>query len=390
MATQRGRGEGTYYQDGDLFAWRLKVDGRSVVRKAKTQKELRAKVKAALREMDERGGLLSKVDRAMTTGAYLDHWLATFVKPNRARKTYRQYEQMVRLYMKPALGAIRLQALKGSDVQTMLNDLREARYRLDEGGERKIARKALANATIQTVRVVLRRALNVAIKQRLILVNPVDVTERPKAATRRERAMNPEQLRAMMSVLETDASRYAPLLTILVTTGLRITEALALQWEDVGEDARSHKVVSVRKRLEWTGGSYALEPLKTDRSRRTIPLSPVAVAALARCVPGATREGFVFRTATGAPMMERNVQRALTDVILRKAGLPHFSLHDLRRTFGSTLANAGVPVHVLQALMGHETSATTLGHYTNAFGADLASAVGVIGSAAPPRAPPCP
>ncbi len=385
--TLRGRGEGTYYMEGDLFAWRLKVDGKSIVRKAKTQKELRAKVKAAQAELDQRGEVLSKLDRDTTLGVYLDRWLETAVKPNRATKTYRQYEQLVRLYMKPAFGGLKLQALKPTDVQKALNDLRQPVVAAGPDGKAATTRRALAPATIQLVRVVLRRALNVAVLQKLILSNPVDATERPKAATRRERAMDPDQLQALLDALKADRSRYAPILLVILSTGLRISEALGLEWDDVDRAAKPLPTLAVRRRVDWTpGGEWTMAPLKTDRARRTIPLNSDALQALQRAVALKTGE-LVFTTETGTPMMERNVQRALS-AILTKAKLPHFSLHDLRRTFGTTLANAGVPPHVLQSLMGHENVQTTFGHYTTFFGADAASAVGMMDAAKRSPEPP--
>ena len=166
----RGRGEGSYSfnESESLFVWRLKIDDRSIVRKAKTQKELRAKVKAAIRELDERGGTLDRDQKRLTVSAWLHHWLETYVKPHRSASTYRQYEQLVRLYMAPAIGSVNLQVLTTSHVQNMLNDL---------GASGKAA------GTQQLVRVVLRRALSIAMKCRLILSNPVDSTERPKLST---------------------------------------------------------------------------------------------------------------------------------------------------------------------------------------------------------------
>jgi site-specific recombinase XerD len=109
-----------------------------------------------------------------------------------------------------------------------------------------------------------------------------------------------------------------------------------------------------------------------------VPLNATAIDAIDSMAAiqskDAVRSTFVFTTETGEPMIERNAQRAL-DAILAAARLPHFSHHDLRRTFGTHLASSGVSSYVLQSVMGHENISTTFDHYVFAFGSDLADAM---------------
>lgn len=373
MAQIRGRGEGTYYKDGELFAWRLKTPTGNIVRKAKTQKDLRKKVKQVQTEIEERGGGLTAEERATTIAGWLNRWLETYVKPHRAAKTYRQYEQLVRLYMVPLIGKKKMGDVRGADVQDMLNALTD---------------RGLSSTTVGLVRSVFRRALNVAKRQKLILSNPVEATERPKAQTRRERAMTPEQRQIFIAALESSTSRYAPLLTVLLATGVRIGEGLGLRECDLINDS-GKPAIFIQEQLTWAkGGTWSLERLKTARSVRTVPLNRLAKTALERMKAirstdqmrlGAKWPGhdFLFVTETGKPTKERNVQRAL-DAILSNAELGHFSLHDLRRTFGTTLANKGVAVHVLQTLMGHESITTTLTHYVSAYRDGMSEAVDLV------------
>jgi integrase len=380
--SKRGAGEGTYYMDGDLFAWKIRAGGVPVVRKAATQKALKTKVRAVLAEMEERGGPQTRTERAATVGGYLTDWLETFVRPNRAAKTYRQYEQIVRNYIAPAIGRIRMADLRAGDVQRMINDLQSPSIGTGPDGT-PVVIDALSPTTAGIARVVLRRAMNVAVKQRLILANPVDGTEPPRRGLKQLRAMTPEQSETFLRAAAASGSRYAPALILLASCGLRISECIGLMWTDVDGPQ-----IHVRRTLEWQSGAWNLSPTKTKRGNRTVPLNAAAAAALRdqAAMAAADRErigdehlshGLIFTTETGRPMIERNVQRAM-DAVLKSAGLPHFGLHDLRRTFGTTLARRGVPVHVLQALMGHENPQTTMTHYLSAFDTDMAAAVALL------------
>jgi integrase len=391
----RTRGEGTYFELGGKFCWRLKHDGRSHVRKADTAKELRAKVRECLKEIDEQGAHLSKDARDVTVAGWLNGWLEQFVKPSRARKTYRQYEQVVRLYILPAIGTLRLKNLTALQVQAMLNAL---------------SSRGLSPTTVALTRTILRTAIQAAVKQRMILHNPVDATEKPKAGPLKKRTMTPGQMEALLAELmrtelvvtrkrvqeERLVYRYGPMLTFLLSTGPRISESLAILWLEIDRKAQPRPVARINRTLEWEAAKkdakgkeieaakWWFSDVKTHKSRRAVPLNSRALAALDAQWIQQERErksagkyytelGLVFTTETGQPVRERNVQRAL-DYALTAIGLPHFSLHDLRRSFGTALA-ANNPIHIVQAILGHEQSSTTLKHYVTPFEEDMAAAV---------------
>lgn len=375
----RIQGEGHYYTDANGYqTFRIRVNGQDKTRKAKTLALLKPKVKALLKAIE--GGPVVDTSNP-TVSEFLTEWLQSSVKPSRSSKTYRQYEQIVRLYISPAIGLKKLKSLTFGDCQAAVNS---------------IVSRGLSPQTAVHVRNVLRRSLSVAMSRGLIKTNPVAGTEPPKMNLREKRAFRPEEIRAFYTEAfkrheyKTKPGefvfdyRLGAVLVFLTETGLRVSELLGLKDVDFDE-----KVFRVARKLERsTGESWSVQPLKTKSSTRVVPMSETAKAALVvwRGVQRREREklgeywrehGFAFTAANGEPLFDRNLQRTL-DSILSAANLGHYSLHDLRRTFGTTLANAGTPIHVVGSLMGHADIKTTLNHYNTTFAEDKAKAVNSI------------
>lgn len=162
--------------------------------------------------------------------------------------------------------------------------------------------------------------------------------------------------------------RHWPLFVLIATTGLRVSEALGLAWSDIGPAS-----VTVKHQLARVDGAWARSKPKTRRSRRTIPLTPQAIEALAvqRIRQDAERgdhprpiEGLVFTTPTGAPIHSTNLLppwRAL----LARLGLPRVTLHDLRHAAATIMLSEGVPLPTIAAVLGHSTIRVTADLYAH-------------------------
>jgi integrase len=154
--------------------------------------------------------------------------------------------------------------------------------------------------------------------------------------------------------------------------GLRPGEVLGLHWRDVDLEAGR---LAVRVALHRIEGRLQMDELKTERSRRSIPLPAMALAALRahrarqleeRLAAGELWEehGLVFTTATGRPMIEQtvawNFHRALAS-----AGLPDMRFYDLRHTCASHVLAQGVHMRVVMEILGHSQIAMTMNTYTH-------------------------
>jgi integrase len=163
-----------------------------------------------------------------------------------------------------------------------------------------------------------------------------------------------------------EGSRYAPLFALLVHTGLRRGEALALRWSDVD---LTKGMLRVRGTLSRIDGDLLVTEPKTAKSKRFVPISAPAerllrdlqaaqVVERSRAGSAWRQTGVVFTTEFGEPCDPRNAFRALK-VAAAKAGLPDVGLHTLRHSAASLMLTHGVPLKVVSEILGHSSIAIT-------------------------------
>lgn len=107
---------------------------------------------------------------------------------------------------------------------------------------------------------------------------------------------------------------------------------------------------------------------------RTIPLDPALREALTDwCLTRGDEPGAMFPGRQGPRLTRNAIGRILTRLCV-EAGVPRFTAHQLRHTFGTEGASSGIPATELQALMGHQDLATTQ-RYVRVTGRDLERAM---------------
>jgi integrase len=139
-------------------------------------------------------------------------------------------------------------------------------------------------------------------------------------------------------------------------TGMRQGELLALRWRDIDWTAGR-----VRVRRNYVRGEFGTP--KSKRSSRAVPLADRLAAELERHFQRSAFQGeddLVFcHPVVGGPL-ERSRLLKRYKAALKRAGVREVRFHDLRHTFGTRTAAAGVPLRTLQEWMGHRDFKTTL------------------------------
>ena len=381
-ARRRGQNEGSIFKRSDgrwcgivSLGWR---DGRRVRKSFYGTTACDVQGQMAKAKNDLALGLPVLVER-QTVKQFFDSWLENSVKPSVRPATYQQYHQHCRIYLGPALGHHRLARLAPQHVQAFVNE------KLKDG---------LSPRTVRLSLVILRHALDTAVKWNLAGRNVAKLVDSPRVEHHEIQPLDPGQARSFL-----DAAKGARLEALFVTAlslGLRQGEALGLRWADVNLD--DHQL-SIKQSLQRIGGRrfgsasalQLVEP-KTERSRRTLRLPEAVVRALRThrvrqleerlaAGPRWNESGLVFSTAIGTPL---DPQSAVSQfkAVLSKAGLSSATrFHDLRHSAASLLLAQGVPMRAVMELLGHSSiglTANTYSHVMPAMMRDMADKMDAI------------
>jgi integrase len=286
----------------------------------------------------------------LTVSAFLDQWLADIaasVKPT----THRSYSELVRLHLRPALGTRVLSRLEPSHVQALFTE------RLAAGHTPR---------RVQMMRDVLRAALNRAVRWELVSRNVASLAVAPRVLTREIVPLSPEGAADFLAAAT--GSPFEHLYIVLLTTGLRLGEALALGRADIDLVVRK---LLVNHTLEWLPNQpWRIAEPKARSARRIVPLIAPAVSALRaqRATQNEWRlkageewkdHGLLFTDALGEPLRHRAIHKEFKRIV-RTAGLPSSHRpHDLRHTAATYLLSVGVATRVVMEILGHSTLAMT-------------------------------
>jgi integrase len=131
----------------------------------------------------------------MTVAAYLQRWLEDYGETNLAPKTLAVYRDTVRVHLAPALGSLELVALRPTHIQSSL-------YSRMLASGRAHGRGGLSPRSVIRYHQILHAALHQAVRWQLLIRNPADAVEAPRAPRLELRATTPEQARAVMAAAD--------------------------------------------------------------------------------------------------------------------------------------------------------------------------------------------
>lgn len=355
---RRGHNEGSIYRRADgkwvgAISLGIQADGK-LKRKCKVadaRKEISDWLKPELAKAQQ-GGLI--VTKRQTAGQFLEQWLTECAKLSVKPGTYASYEHQIKAHIIPILGGLQLTQLNAQHVQRYLTEKREA---------------GLSATTVRYQRTVLRIALKQAEEWGLVGSNAAARVKPPKVTALKVEAMEIEQIRAFLTLVETHYLNA--LFSLYLALGLRRGEALGLRWKDVDLDAgRLRTVQSLSPKRE-------LAPLKTGKAHHTFDLGPGLVAKLRaqktrqleyrmKAGDNWTDSGLIFTTRNGTSLNPNNVWRSLASLIRThnknvadEKKLPRLTIHNLRHQCATLKLAQGANLKEVSELLGHSSTRIT-------------------------------
>ena len=308
-------------------------------------------------------------ESSITLGEWLGRWMEEYKKPILRPSTYSGYGKDIENHILPYLGAKKLTQLKTADIQKHYNRLLESGRKNDIGKG-----KGLANATVRGIHMVLREALDSAVREGLIPRNPADGTSPPKIHRKEKQVLTKDELENFMKLIENDEVWYDFFYTEIIT-GMRQGEICGLRWEDFDE---AKGTLRVARSVDFVKRELVIGETKTDDGKRTIYLPDSLWRLLAERKKGAVSE-WIFPNLL-KPELPLDPAKAYRQFkkLLEIGELPDIRFHDLRHTFTSHAANSGIAPKTLSEIVGHSKASFTLDTYAHVTGDMQKNAANIV------------
>lgn len=376
------------YQDKSgryLARYTSKKTGRRIGRRFDTFEEA-YEWRAGCIYMDRYGML--RPDPNMTVDQLFDAFIEER-KITLRRGTILNYIQIYSTHIKPVIGDMRVSEVRNMHIQRIANIMSDAEVSKGRGGG-KTVRKGYRQSSIVNTIVLVNELFGYARTNRLIDRHPCErrvkipkLSAAENAAGRKIHAMSIEEERAFIQTV--DPERYGIFLFIL-WTGVRIGEASALEFDDIEDLDGEEPILHVRRTLRYhpTLKEWDEHDPKTFSGFRTIPLTPEAADVVKKCrdrrkhelsrIPSRWKKKIFLAPRydengedTGGPIgpVKSPTYDAAMNRICRKAGIAHFTTHDLRHTFATRCNESGMNPKTLQKILGHKYITTTLDTYVH-------------------------
>jgi integrase len=362
---RRGKGGGSvFYHEGKgkwvaQLTWVDPATGRKLKREKHCATRKEAEQALAQMVAEQARGLLMDPSRLTTRDfalEYLRRLEREGLRPNSIRLAQGELAYALPSLKDPKahdpLGRMRLQEVKPVHVRAAVDRVIEAGY---------------APRTVARVLMRLKALFREALRLELVARNPAEAIQvRLPKGEKAARALEPEEVARLLEAAEASRSRdMALLLRLMLETGLRRGEALALQWGDVDLERGE---VRVWRAWAKVGSKGAFTPLKTPTAKRVVPL-PLGLLRRLK----ARKEELLERLnpeevdglhlVGGVKPVDPDAFNHYLRRLAEKAGLGRVRVHDLRHTWATLALSRGIPLEVVSERLGHASPTITLNVY---------------------------
>lgn len=296
--------------------------------------------------------LIGNIDSNLRFDNFAMNWMLTRENSRLKPGTYHTKFKTLTRYVIPAIGHIPINRLKYQDIQNMLNDL------TNRGLSYSTVKKAYEVITgcHRYYRVISGQSFNPTEGIELPQNIKPDLAEHNYFTFEDRQELENELARRYRN--GAPVYRYGPIMILLMYTGLRVGEALALTWEDI--DFKEN-LIDVNKSTVYIPVDGKYESIvqnsgKTDSSMRVLPMANKAREALVELKAMSDDSNLVISTVNGKSPTRASLGKSLTRMS-RNAGIigkdEYRSVHTLRHTFATMLFENGCSIKIVSELLGH-------------------------------------
>ena len=296
------------------------------------------------------------MEQTLSLSCYIIEWMQTFKAYSVKQSTYDRLLTSVKALEGFQIASMPIGEITSVHIQKYVNELAEYGYGL---------------STIKKQVRIVTAPLKQAAALHQIPADPAVGIQLPsrssvQKAERTAEAYSQEEQKALWVLIDTHQRAGYAVVDLMIETGLRVGEALALRWKDINLSQKRLRVRSTVVRLANKKRSYVQNCAKSESSNRTIPLTPKAVSLL-QMLKANTEHEWVFVGDDGQ-RLSYEALRWQTRCLCKAADVPYRGEHVFRHAFATNCYHKGIDVKILSRLLGHADVNITYNIYVHLYG----------------------
>ncbi len=315
--------------------------------------------------------------KSLKFSEFTEIWKRDYGSKELAPSTYKRYCRMLETRLLPYFGHFYINKIRPTDIMKFYDLLeKDTQLTRKKGNNGEKTKKPLSGKTILEHHRLLRAMLHRAVYWQLIVSNPAERVQAPKAKKPKRKSYDDEQTKILLENLEQlsiEDTKYKVAIILTVFTGVRLGELMGLEWQDVDF---KNGIISINRSSQYLSdmGVFTKVP-KTESSIREIAIPEFIISLLEEYKLWYEEQKLIyselwndsnrlFVQADGKPMHPSTISKWFVRYV-GQIGLPVINFHGLRHTNASLLVAQNVDIAVISARLGHAQISTTLDFYVH-------------------------